>query len=316
MAEKRRAQQQLNARKKKDYVSLPEGSNLLQNKKRKGLISGPLAAAFNVVERYIGDKQAARMFYASTPSFNLARCPYFRKYSQTLANSKLSGYSPPTSDRLRTTLLAQEKAHVNRKLQPIKDSWKKKGVSICSNGRSYKQKRPLINIMATSIGGAMFMKAIDANGNIKDADYVANIFLSVIEEIGKQNIVQIITDNGSNFKAARLTIERDGKNPGGNGFDIDGSPIEFAELSINEHELELVTFDDAMEKVQPDDVDHEEVLWDTIRDTSKMVKEHVNCGRLEALINQGRTQALEEEGDEEEDQEKARFQVEEEEEVP
>ncbi|GMQ11319.1 hypothetical protein CsSME_00053987 [Camellia sinensis var. sinensis] len=67
--------------------------------------------------------------------------------------------------------------------------------------------------MATSIGGAMFVKAIDANGNIKDADYVANIFLSVIEEIGKQNIVQIITDNGSSFKAARLTIERDGKNP-------------------------------------------------------------------------------------------------------
>ncbi|KAL7244965.1 hypothetical protein ACSBR2_000330 [Camellia fascicularis] len=95
-------------------------------KKRKGSISGPLIAAFNVVERDIIDKQAARMFYASALSFNLARCPYFRKYSQTLANSKLSGYSPLTYDRLRTTLLAQEKAHMNRKLQPIKDSWKKK----------------------------------------------------------------------------------------------------------------------------------------------------------------------------------------------
>ncbi|KAL7232464.1 hypothetical protein ACSBR2_010485 [Camellia fascicularis] len=122
--------------KKADYVSLLEGSNLLQNKKRKGSILGPLAAAFNVAERDIADKQAARMLYASALSFNLARCPYFRKYSQTLANSKLSGYSPPTYDKLRTTLLAQEKAHVNRKLQPIKDSWKKKGVSICSDGWS------------------------------------------------------------------------------------------------------------------------------------------------------------------------------------
>ncbi|KAL7180164.1 hypothetical protein ACSBR1_043394 [Camellia fascicularis] len=205
--EKKRAQQQLDARKKTDYVSLPEGSDLLQNKKRKGSISGPLAAAFKVAERDIADKQAAHMFYASALSFNLARCHYFRKYSQTLANSKLSGYSPPTYDRLRTTLLAQEKAHVNRKLQPIKDSWKKKGVSICSDGWSDRQKRPLINIMAASVGGAMFVKAIDASGNIKDADYVANIFLSVIEEIGKENIVQIVTDNGSNFKAAGLTIE-------------------------------------------------------------------------------------------------------------
>ncbi|KAL7193205.1 hypothetical protein ACSBR2_024921 [Camellia fascicularis] len=181
VAEKIRAQQHLDARKKIDYVSLPEGSDLLQNKKRKGSISGPLAAAFNVAERDIADKQAARMFYASALSFNLAR--------------------------LRTTLLAQEKAHVNRKLQPIKDSWKKKRVSICSDGWSDRQKRPFINIMAASVGGAMFVKAIDASGNIKDADYVANIFLSVIEEIGKENIVQIVTDNGSNFKAAGLTIE-------------------------------------------------------------------------------------------------------------
>ncbi|KAL7168345.1 hypothetical protein ACSBR2_038729 [Camellia fascicularis] len=178
-----------------------------KTKKRKGSISGPLAAAFNVAERDIADKQDARMFYASALSFNLARCPYFRKYSQTLANSKLSSYSPPTYDRLWTTLLAQEKAHVNRKLQHIKDSWKNKGVSICSDGWSDRQKRPLINIMAASVGGAMFVKAIDASGNIKDVDYVANIFLSVIEEIGKQNIVQIVTDNGSNFKAAGLTIE-------------------------------------------------------------------------------------------------------------
>ncbi|KAL7233952.1 hypothetical protein ACSBR1_017539 [Camellia fascicularis] len=101
-------------------------------------------------EKRIADKQDARMFYASALSFNLAR--------------------------LRTTLLAQEKAHVNRKLQPIEDSWKKKRVSICSDGWSDRQKRPLINIMAASIGGAMFVEAIDAN-------------------------------NGSNFKATRLTIE-------------------------------------------------------------------------------------------------------------
>ncbi|KAL7228951.1 hypothetical protein ACSBR2_007615 [Camellia fascicularis] len=136
---------------------------------------------------------------------------------------------------------------MNRKLQPIKDSWKKKGVSICSDGWLDRQQRPLINIMATSVGGAMFVKAIDASGNIKDADYVANIL--VIEEIGKQNIVQIVTDNGSNFKAAGLTIEnkyphifwtpcvvrslnlglkRDGKNP------VDAQAREMKQLIVND----------------------------------------------------------------------------------
>ncbi|KAK2968149.1 LOW QUALITY PROTEIN: hypothetical protein RJ640_018242 [Escallonia rubra] len=60
---------------------LPNGSYLLQNKKQKA--SGPLDKAFNVVERNIADKIAARLFYAS------ALCPYFRKHSQTLANSNI-----------------------------------------------------------------------------------------------------------------------------------------------------------------------------------------------------------------------------------
>ncbi|XP_059635859.1 uncharacterized protein LOC132278046 [Cornus florida] len=147
------------------------------------------------------------MFYAFGLSFNLAKCPHFRKYSLTLANSKLSGYTPPTFDRLQTTLLAQEKAHVNCKLQPIKNTWKKKNMSLCSDGWSDRQRRPLINIMVASVGGAMFLKAVDASGNIKDADYVANLFKLVIQEMGSQNVVQVITDNGNNFKAAGAIIE-------------------------------------------------------------------------------------------------------------
>ncbi|KAG5532737.1 hypothetical protein RHGRI_027141 [Rhododendron griersonianum] len=147
------------------------------------------------------------MFYASGLAFNLARSPYFRKYSLTLANSRLAGYIPPSYNRLRTTLLSQEKEHINRLLQPVKDTWKKRGVSLVSDGRSDRKRRSLINIMAASTGGAMFIKAIDASGNTKDAEYVANLFLQVIKDLGEANVVQIVTDNASNYKAAGLTIE-------------------------------------------------------------------------------------------------------------
>lgn len=82
------------------------------------------------------DKEAARIFYASYLPFNLAKNPYFIQYSRTLANNNLAGYVPPTYNRLRATLLAQEKEHVLKKLQPIKDSWRRKGVSIVSDGWS------------------------------------------------------------------------------------------------------------------------------------------------------------------------------------
>ena len=89
-AEAKKAQQALNARRKVDYVSIPEGSDLLQQKKRKGMASGQgaLVSAFNVAERDVVDKEAARMFYANGLPFNFARSPYFRKYSLTLANSR------------------------------------------------------------------------------------------------------------------------------------------------------------------------------------------------------------------------------------
>lgn len=93
-AEAKKAQQALNARKKADYVSIPEGSDLLQQKKRKGMGQGALVSAFNVAERDVADKEAARMFYASGLPFNFAKSPYFRKYSLTLANSRSCSVFP------------------------------------------------------------------------------------------------------------------------------------------------------------------------------------------------------------------------------
>ncbi|XP_022868725.1 uncharacterized protein LOC111388271 [Olea europaea var. sylvestris] len=136
-----------------------------------------------MAQRDTADKEAARMFFTSALSFNFAKSPYFRQFCRTLANGNLAGYTPPTYNRLCTTLLAQEKEHINRKLQPIRDSWRKRGVSIVSNGWSDKQKRPLINVMGASAGGAMFIKAINASGNIKDGEYMAAMFIDAIKQI-------------------------------------------------------------------------------------------------------------------------------------
>lgn len=69
------------------------------------------------------------------------------------------------------------------------------------------QKRPLINVMAASAGGSMFLKSFDTSGIIKDADYVSSLFQDVIDNEGAHNVVQIITDNVGNFKAADLSIK-------------------------------------------------------------------------------------------------------------
>lgn len=124
------------------------------------------------------------------------------------ANTPLGGYVPPGYNKLRTTLLLQEKTHVERMLQPIKSTWSSKGVSVVSDGWSDVQRRPLLNFLAVTEDGPMFLKAINTEGEVKRKEYIAEKMLSIIDEIGAQNVVQVITDNASNCKGAGMIVEQ------------------------------------------------------------------------------------------------------------
>ena len=92
-------------------------------------------------------------------------------------------------------------------MKPIKDSWLENGVSIVSDGWSDPQRRPLINIMAVSDGGPVFIKAIDGSGEFKDKHFIAGVLKDAIKEIGHEKIDQVIIDNASVMKSARALIE-------------------------------------------------------------------------------------------------------------
>ena len=51
------------------------------------------------------------------------------------------------------------------------------------------------------------MKAVDALGKYKDAQYMVELFIKVIEDVGVDSCVQIITDNAPVCKAASMILE-------------------------------------------------------------------------------------------------------------
>ncbi|GJX05480.1 hAT dimerization domain, ribonuclease H-like domain protein [Tanacetum coccineum] len=118
-------------------------------KKRKGS-STPIERAFGVEIRDQLDQEIARMFYTGGLPFNLARNPHYLRAFQFAAANKIDGYVPPGYNKLRTTLLQKEKENVHRQLEPLRSTWKEKGVSIVSDGWSDPTRKPLINFMATS----------------------------------------------------------------------------------------------------------------------------------------------------------------------
>lgn len=120
-----------------------------------------------------------------------------------------SGFTPPTYNHMRNQLLEkcylQTKENVERLIINTADQ---SGCTIVSDGWSNVQRRPLINIMVVCPRGECFMKAIDSSGEIKSGQFICNIISEVIEQVGQQNVVQVIMDNAKNCRAAGRLLER------------------------------------------------------------------------------------------------------------
>ena len=69
-----------------------------------------------------------------------------------------------------------------------------------SDGWTNQKQQPIMNFLVYWPRGAMFLKY--TSGLTKDAETLFNIFDSVVQEIGVEYIVQLITDNTSAYKKA------------------------------------------------------------------------------------------------------------------
>jgi hypothetical protein len=49
--------------------------------------------------------------------------------------------------------------------------------------------------MVFSLNGPVLLKVVDALGKYKDAQYMGELFIKFIEDVGVDSCVQIITDN-------------------------------------------------------------------------------------------------------------------------
>ena len=62
--------------------------------------------------------------------------------------------------------------------------------------------RAFININANSPGEAIFLKSFEVSKGTITMLYIKDIISSVLEEIGSDNVVQLIVDNITNFECA------------------------------------------------------------------------------------------------------------------
>ncbi|KAL6619232.1 hypothetical protein ACP70R_034371 [Stipagrostis hirtigluma subsp. patula] len=75
-------------------------------------------------------------------------------------------------------------------LETVKSSWKKAGVTIVCDGWSDVEKRPVINILAATNSGPVFVGAINNENDVKRKERIAERLIAVIEDFWKYNVDQ------------------------------------------------------------------------------------------------------------------------------
>jgi phosphotransferase system IIA component len=70
-----------------------------------------------------------------------------------------------------------------------------------------RKQRSIINFLVNSSKGSMFFKSVDASDYVKMGDKIFELLDNVVEEIGEDKVVQVITDNGSNYVYASKRLE-------------------------------------------------------------------------------------------------------------
>ena len=98
-------------------------------------------------------------------------------------------------------------AYTNELLSDHKQDWKKYGCSIMSDGWTSRTNRTLINFLVNYPSRTMLVKSIDASSFMKTGEKTFELLDAFVEQIGEANVVQVVSNNGSNYVLAGKLLE-------------------------------------------------------------------------------------------------------------
>ncbi|RVW64943.1 hypothetical protein CK203_041844 [Vitis vinifera] len=123
-------------------------------------------------------------------------------YESVAPTKAKNGNRPPSPYEIKNKYLEMEYKEMEAYVNQQREKWKTYGCTIMSDGWTGPTKLSIINFMVYSKGTTVFLKSVDASNYIKDHKYIYELLKTIIKEVGKENVVQIVTDNGSAFMKA------------------------------------------------------------------------------------------------------------------
>ncbi|MCL7029466.1 hypothetical protein MKW94_014323 [Papaver nudicaule] len=140
------------------------------------------------IERCVG-----RFFFENGIDFSAANSPTFQKMIRALVGRGSTVYKVPSCNDLQGWILQEEKRALQEYVREIVHSWGSTGCSILLDGWTDGKQRNLINFVVDSPRGPIFMKSADVSDTTEDVASMITLLSEVIEEVGVQNVVQIVS---------------------------------------------------------------------------------------------------------------------------
>ncbi|XP_049382895.1 uncharacterized protein LOC125847285 [Solanum stenotomum] len=152
-------------------------------------------------------QKVARFFYDNGILFNVAHSKSFKEAIEAVGWYG-PNLRPPSYHELRVSLLRKKVELTNEIINRHREEWVKYGTSIMADGWTDKKQRTLINFLVNSPHGIVLIESIDASSLVKTGEKLCELLDRYVERVGEQNVVQIVSDNGSNFVLDGQLLQR------------------------------------------------------------------------------------------------------------
>ncbi|KAK9064815.1 hypothetical protein SSX86_016197 [Deinandra increscens subsp. villosa] len=151
----------------------------------------------------------SKFFYHAGVPEHAADSPYFHKMLEMVSQF---GAPPPSCLTLSTRFLQDEILTIKTYLAEYKASWAVTGCSILADTWKDAHNRTLINILVSCPRGLHFVSSHDATEFVEDTPILFKLLDKVVDEVGEENVVQVITPNTPSYEAAGKMLEEKRQN--------------------------------------------------------------------------------------------------------
>ncbi|KAK3193782.1 hypothetical protein Dsin_025092 [Dipteronia sinensis] len=116
-------------------------------------------------------------------------------------------FKPPSQLQLREPLVKEEFETTKEALKKQEQSWKVDECSIMTDAWTDRKRRSIMNLCVNCKEGTTFLSSKDSSAEAHTGENIFKYVLSAIEEVGPENVVQVVTDNASNNMAAAKMLK-------------------------------------------------------------------------------------------------------------